>query len=89
MRFKAEIKIMTQKEILDPQGKVITQSLQKMGMKNIENVRIGKHIDMILDAESEGDAEYIVETACKKLLANLVMETYSFEVKPLEEAGKV
>ena len=78
MKFKAEINIMTQEQILDPQGKVVTQSLNSMGMNTIENVRIGKHIEFILEAQSEVEAHNLVDDSCKKLLANLIMENYSF-----------
>jgi phosphoribosylformylglycinamidine synthase len=78
MKFKAEINIMTQEQILDPQGKVVTQSLNSMGMNTIENVRIGKHIEFILEAQSEEEAHNLVDDSCKKLLANLIMENYSF-----------
>ena len=80
MKFKAEINIMTQEQILDPQGKVVTQSLNSMGMNTIENVRIGKHIEFIIEANTESEAKTLVDDSCKKLLANLIMENYSFVV---------
>ena len=81
MKFKAEVTVMPHKEILDPQGKAVKQSLHNLEMNGIEDVRIGKHIDIELETESEAKAKEMVENACKNLLANLVMESYSFDLK--------
>lgn len=80
MRFKAEIHVMPKKEILDPQGKAVMLGLQNLGIQNIKDVRVGRHIDLELEAENQGDAESKVEQACKKLLANVIMETYSYSI---------
>ena len=81
MKFKAQIDVMTMEEILDPQGKVVTSSLHNMGLAGIGDVRIGKHINMFVDAADKKQAEEMVDTACRKLLANLIMERYSFQVE--------
>jgi phosphoribosylformylglycinamidine synthase subunit PurS len=83
MKFIAEIDVMPQKALLDPQGKAVTGSMKNIGLPNIENVRIGKHISLEIEAESEAQANEQVETACKKLLANLIMETYHFSIKKM------
>jgi phosphoribosylformylglycinamidine synthase len=80
MKFKAEIRVMPQKEILDPQGKAVKLGLQNLGIQSVNDVRVGKHIDLELDADSKEQAESKVEEACKKLLANVIMETYSFSL---------
>ncbi len=80
MRFKAEIRVMPKKEILDPQGKAVMLGLQNLGVQNIDDVRVGRHIDLELEAENQEEAETKVEQACKKLLANVIMETYSYTV---------
>jgi phosphoribosylformylglycinamidine synthase PurS subunit len=80
MRFIAEIDVMPKKEILDPQGKAVTGSMKNVGLAEITNVRIGKHITLELVAESEEQAEEKVDAACKKLLANLIMESYVFKI---------
>jgi phosphoribosylformylglycinamidine synthase len=80
MKFKANIDIMTREEILDPQGKVVTTSLHHLGMETISNVRIGKHIQFELEADNQQNAETIVEESCQKLLANLIMESYTYRV---------
>jgi len=79
-KFQAEIDVMPKKEILDPQGKAVTGSMKNLGLAEIQNVRIGKHITLEIDAENEQTAHGKVETACKSLLANLIMESYSFSV---------
>ncbi|MNE80154.1 phosphoribosylformylglycinamidine synthase subunit PurS [compost metagenome] len=66
------------KEILDPQGKAVTGSMKNLGLGEIQNVRIGKHITLEVEAENEAAATEKVDTACKKLLANLIMEQYHF-----------
>jgi phosphoribosylformylglycinamidine synthase subunit PurS len=84
MNFIAEIDIMPLKELLDPQGKAVQLGLGNLGITEVENVRIGKHITLQLNAENEEKAKEIVETTCKKLLANLIMEQYHFTLSVLE-----
>ncbi len=78
MKFIAEINVMPQKEILDPQGKAVKLGLHNLGIDDVSDVRIGKHITMSLDADSQADAQQRVETACSKLLANMIMEDYTY-----------
>lgn len=80
-QFIAEIDIMPHKELLDPQGKTIHLSLQHMQLSGVQDVRIGKHIRLAVEANDEQSASALVETACKKLLANLIMETFTFTLK--------
>jgi len=80
-KFQAEIDVMPKKEILDPQGKAVTGSMKNLGLSEIHNVRIGKHISLEIEADSEANAHAKVEQACKSLLANLIMESYNFSVK--------
>ena len=83
MKFIAEIDIMPMKEILDPQGKAVKLGLKNMGISNVSDVRVGKHITLELEAATEKEAAEEVEMACKKLLANMIMEDYSFKIKVL------
>lgn len=83
MKFKAEIDIMPHKELLDPQGKTVANNMAHVDIFGVEDVRIGKHIVIQLEAANREEAEEKVDTACKKLLANLIMETYSFELAEL------
>ena len=80
MKFKAEIDVMPLKELLDPQGKAVTASMKNLGLAEIGNVRIGKHISLIVEASNEGDAKGKVEKACKDILTNQIMESYEFEL---------
>jgi phosphoribosylformylglycinamidine synthase PurS subunit len=81
MKFEANINIMPHKALLDPQGKAVTGSMKNIGLPQIDNVRIGKHITLELEAANEAEANTMVDDACKKLLANLIMETYEFSIK--------
>lgn len=83
MKYKAAIDIMPHKELLDPQGKTVAKNLHNVNITGVESVRIGKHIEMILEAKDAASAEAVVEEACKKLLANLIMETYRYTVTPV------
>ncbi len=83
MKFKAEIDVMPHAALLDPQGKAVTGSMANIGLPQVSQVRIGKHMSMELEAASESEAHEIVDTACKKLLANLIMETYTFSITAL------
>lgn len=80
MKFKAEIDIMPLKALLDPQGKTVTSNMANVGIQGVEDVRIGKHVQMRLEASSLDEAKAKVEEACKKLLANPIMESFTFEV---------
>ena len=84
MKFKAEIDIMPLKSLLDPQGKAVTNSMGNLGLNEISGVRIGKHISLIVEADSEDLAKSKVDEACKKLLANEIMEGYTFELETAE-----
>ncbi len=81
MKFIAEVNIMPLKEILDPQGKAVTGSMKNLGLQEIQNVRVGKHITLELEAADEEVARLKVDEACRKLLANLIMESYEFELQ--------
>lgn len=83
MKFHASIEIMPHKVLLDPQGKAVTSGLQNLGMNQIDNVRVGKHITLEIEADDKASAEAKVEEACKKLLANQIMESFEYQ---LEEA---
>lgn len=80
MNFLAEIKIMPLKELLDPQGKAVMGGLSNLGLKNIDDVRIGKHINLQIESSTKEEAFSIAEEATKKLLANPVMEEYVIEI---------
>ena len=80
MNFTAEIKIMPLKELLDPQGKAVLGGLANLGIKSIDDVRIGKNIQLKLEAASADEAKSIAEEAARKLLANQVMEEFTITI---------
>lgn len=80
MKYRAEIDVMPLKALLDPQGKAVTGSMKNLGLPEIENVRIGKHITLEIEAATKEAAKSKVDEACKRLLANLIMESYTFEI---------
>ena len=80
MKFRAEIDIMPLKALLDPQGKAVSQSMKNLHLPEISNVRIGKHISLEVEADNKSTAEVKVQDACKKLLANQIMESFEFEL---------
>ena len=81
MKFKAEIDVMPLDALLDPQGKAVTGSIKNMGLEAIDGVRIGKHIQLFVEADSKSTAESKVDEACKKLLSNQIMEKYAFSIE--------
>ena len=80
MKYIAEIDVMPLKALLDPQGKAVGHGLKNMGLSRIENVRIGKHITLEVQAEDKEAAHLQVDAACKKLLSNPIMESYHFSL---------
>ena len=83
MKFQANIHIMPRPELLDPQGKATQHGLKNLGFDTVANLRVGKRISMEIEAKTKQDAEAKVDEACQKLLANLIMESYEFELVQL------
>ena len=79
--MKISATVTLKKEVLDPQGKVVGQTLKNMGYKNIVNIRQGKYFDIELDETDKEKAKKIAEEICKKLLTNIVIEDYTINVK--------
>jgi phosphoribosylformylglycinamidine synthase len=80
--MKARIRITLKPGVLDPQGKAIEHALSALGILGVEDVRQGKYIEVKLGAASEAAARETVERMCKDLLANTVIENYSYEITP-------
>ena len=74
--MKFSVTVTLKKDVLDPQGKVIHQTLDGMGFKNVNEIRQGKYFEIDINEEDPKKAKLIVEDMCKKLLANLVIENY-------------
>ena len=81
MKFIASVNIMPHANLLDPQGKAVTQGLHGLGLSTVNNVRVGKHITLEIDAENEAEASEKVTTACNKLLVNPVMEKFEMRLQ--------
>ena len=80
MTYSVQIKVMPLKELLDPQGKAVMGGLLNLGLKNVNDVRIGKNINLQVEADNPDHAKQIAEEASKKLLANPVMEYFEIAV---------
>lgn len=80
MNFSVQVKVMPLKELLDPQGKAVMGGLQNLGIKTIQDVRIGKTIQLQVEAPSSDEAKKIAEEASRKLLANPVMEYFEISI---------
>jgi phosphoribosylformylglycinamidine synthase len=83
MKYSVQVHVMPLKELLDPQGKAVLGGLKNLGLGAIEDVRVGKHISLQIEAASEEEARSLAEEASKKLLSNQVMEFYEIEVDSL------
>ncbi|GAA0523548.1 phosphoribosylformylglycinamidine synthase subunit PurS [Chitinophaga japonensis] len=81
MTFTAHINVMPLKELLDPQGKAVMSGLKNLGLGQVHDVRIGKHITLQIEAASREEAQQLAENACQKLLANQVMEFYEVNIQ--------
>jgi phosphoribosylformylglycinamidine synthase len=79
MIFQVQIKVMPLKDLLDPQGKAVLGGLHNLGMTGVQDVRVGKHITLQIDADNETTAREMAEKASKQLLANAVMEYFEIE----------
>ncbi len=85
MKFVAEIDVMPLDNLLDPQGKAVKHSLEDLGYEGIEDVRIGKHIVITIEAENIDHARQIVDEICRKVLYNPIVHKYSFDLYSIEQ----
>jgi phosphoribosylformylglycinamidine synthase len=83
--YHSKVFVTLKKSILDPQGKAVEQGIHSLGFDAVGDVRIGKYIEMDMDTNSREDAERMTKEISDKLLANLVMESYSFTTEPVKE----
>ena len=74
--MKFSIKITLKKDVLDPQGKVVQQTLQNMGMNTLKNIRQGKYFEIEVDENDETKGRDKIEDMCKKLLVNMIIEDF-------------
>ena len=74
--MKFSVKVTLKKDVLDPQGKVVQNTLVDMGMNNLKSIRQGKYFEIEVDENDEVSAKKIIDEMCKKLLVNLIIEDY-------------
>jgi len=77
--LKFSITVTLKKDVLDPQGKVVQNTLQNLGMENLKSVRQGKYFEIEIDDKDIKKSEQKVDEMCKKLLANLIIEDYKID----------
>ena len=75
-KLKFSVTVTLKKDVLDPQGKVVQNTLQNLGMDNLKSVRQGKYFELEVNDKDQAQAEKKVDDMCKKLLANLIIEDY-------------
>ena len=82
MARNVRVYVTLKRGVLDPQGSAVGRALRTMGYGEVEDVRLGKYIELTLgEAEDEAEGKRRVEEMCKKLLANTVIENYSIEIR--------
>ncbi len=84
INYSAKIKIMLKKGILDVQGKTVENALNSMEFENIHNVRIGKYVELIVNAPNETEARTMVDQASSKLIANPIIEDYEITLNEIK-----
>ncbi len=78
--MKAKVSVTLKPGLLDAQGKTVKQALESLGFRGVQNVRVGKYVEIELTTASSATARQDVERMCQKLLANPVVETYRIDV---------
>ncbi len=85
MTWKVRVETMLKKSILDPQGQAVKSGLDALGYKNVEDVHVGKYMEIIIkDTETEEEVAEQIDEMCQRLLANVVIEDYSFQIEKME-----
>lgn len=87
--FHAKVVVTLRTSILDPQGKAVEHGIHSLGYPDVKNVRIGKFIEMDIATESREEAERVVREVSQKLLANPVMEDFSFTLEHVQKSAPV
>lgn len=82
MLFKAEVKVSLKKGVLDPQGSAVEGAVKSLGYTGVPQVRIGKYVEVWVEAETEEKAGELVQELGKKILTNPIMETFTYTVAP-------
>ncbi len=82
-KYQAQIYVTLRPSVLDPAGTAVQAGLRHMGYNNVEQLRIGKYIELTLSADSEGAAREQLDRVCDQLLANPVIENYRFDLREM------
>ena len=82
--YKARVYVTLKKDVLDPQGKAVKNSLNSLGYDEVSDLRVGKYIEVMLNTTDKEEAIERVEEMCENLLANTVIEDYQFEIDEVQ-----
>jgi len=83
--YNVKVYVTYKESILDPQGDAVRGAVHRMGFDEIDDIRIGKYFEIKVSRHDERFVESFIETVCDKLLANVVMETYSYDIEEVKE----
>lgn len=83
--YNVKVYVTYKESILDPQGEAVRGAVHRMGFDEIDDIRIGKYFEIKVSQTDERSVEAVIETVCDKLLANVVMETYRYEIEEVKE----
>ncbi|MCC5895408.1 phosphoribosylformylglycinamidine synthase subunit PurS [Alkalibacterium olivapovliticus] len=83
--YNVKVYVTYKESILDPQGEAVRGAVHRMGFDEIDDIRIGKYFEIKVSKQEERSVEDVIETVCDKLLANVVMETYRYEIEEVKE----
>ncbi|AMC01879.1 phosphoribosylformylglycinamidine synthase subunit PurS [Aerococcus viridans] len=83
--YKVKVYVTYKESILDPQGEAVRGAVHRMGFDEIEDIRIGKYFEIKVSDTADRSVEEVIETICDKLLANVVMESYRYEIERVKE----
>jgi phosphoribosylformylglycinamidine synthase len=81
VELKVKVKVVLKDGILDPQGKAVLHAINDLKFKGVNDVRIGKYIELIFDGLEKSQVESEIQEICQKLLANPVMENFEYEIE--------
>lgn len=83
--YHVKVYVTYKESILDPQGEAVRGAVHRMGFDEIDSIRMGKYFEITVQERDERSVEDVIETICDKLLANVVMETYRYEIEKVKE----
>ncbi|MCD6460529.1 phosphoribosylformylglycinamidine synthase subunit PurS [bacterium] len=85
MNFVVDIVVTLKPSVLDPQGTTVKEAFHSMGYSKVDDVRMGKYMEVTISAGSKEEAQGKADEMCRKVLVNPVIETYSFDIKEQEK----